>query len=162
SFLTAQGVKSLNDVTPAHVADFVNSRRSSGALATLSERHSRRGAVRMLFKEARRLGLTHTNPAHDVDLPARQPVRTRPLDAPEESLIVWRSEPKTLRASCSQAVTETLQAAELHGPDVRPRSIVAWAGRRALDSGAPIDRVTLLLGMRSMDEAADFLCFDWR
>jgi integrase len=244
AFLEAQGVQDLDEVTPAQVVDFVDSRRGSGARATLSERHSRRAAVRMLYKEAGRLGLAKTNPALDLDLPPRQPIRTRPLldseieigrsyalrsvkdlrrsvawalseatgrtceighvrvadvDVPgsrvwlsgssaidarwghltpwgmaqvirrlevaevaDESLIVWRSEPRTLRASCSQAVTETLRAAGLHGPHVRPRSIVAWAGRRALDGGVPIERVTLLLGMRSMDEAADFLCFDWR
>jgi hypothetical protein len=81
---------------------------------------------------------------------------------PNESLIVWRSPPKDLRAASSQAITETLKAAGLHGPDVRPRSIVAWAGRRALEDGAPIEAVASMLGMRSLDQAADFVGLRWQ
>jgi integrase len=80
----------------------------------------------------------------------------------DESLIVWRSPPKTLRAASSQAITETLRAVGLHGPDVRPRSIVAWAGRKALRDGAPVETVASMLGMRSLDQTADFVCFRWR
>jgi integrase/recombinase XerC len=88
--------------------------------------------------------------------------RLRAVGDEGEPVIVWRSIPKRPRAAASQAVMETLKAAGLRAPDVRPRSVVAWAGRVALEAGTPIDRVTRLLGMRSMDEAARFLRFDWR
>jgi hypothetical protein len=81
---------------------------------------------------------------------------------PCDSLIVWRTEPKNLRAASSQAVIETLKAAGLHGPAVRPRSIVAWAGRSLLDVGAPIDEVARRLGVRSLDQAAELIGLDWR
>ena len=86
---------------------------------------------------------------------------------PDESLIVWTREPKrqrnakTLRSACSQAVRETMKAAGLNAPDVNPRSIVAWAGKRLLDEGSSIDEVARRLGMRSLDQAALFVDFDW-
>lgn len=86
---------------------------------------------------------------------------------PDESLIVWSRKPKgerdakTLRSACTQAVSETLKAAGLRAPDVNPRSIVAWAGKKLLDEGSPIDEVARRLGMRSLDQAALFVGFDW-
>jgi len=88
--------------------------------------------------------------------------RLKASSGPDESLIVWRKEPKALRAACSQAVTETLKAAGLHAPDVRPRSVVAWAGHAAFDAGAAIDDVARRLGVRSLDQAADIIGLDWR
>jgi hypothetical protein len=88
--------------------------------------------------------------------------RLQAAEEPSESLIVWRSEPKTLRAACSQAITETLKAAGFHGDEVKPRSIVAWAGRQMLDEGSPIDEVARRFGMRSLDQTAGFVRFDWR
>ncbi len=88
--------------------------------------------------------------------------RLRMVSDPEEWLIRWRTPPRVLRAACSQAVTETLKRAGLHGPDVRPRSIVAWAGRSAHEDGLPIEEVTRQLGMRSPDEAALFIGLEWR
>jgi integrase/recombinase XerC len=81
---------------------------------------------------------------------------------PNTSLIVWRREPKNTRAASSQALTETLKAAGLNALEIRPRSITAWAGRRLFDDGAPLDEVARRLGMRSLDQTASFIGFDWR
>jgi hypothetical protein len=80
---------------------------------------------------------------------------------PIESLIVWRRRPRHLQAASTQAITETLKASRLDAPDVRPISVAAWAGRRLLEDGAPIDEVARRLGMRSLDEVAKLIRFDW-
>lgn len=86
---------------------------------------------------------------------------------PTESLIVWTRAPKrqrdakTLRSACGQAIRETMKAAGLNAQAVNPRSIVAWAGKRLLDEGSSIDEVARRLGMRSLDQAAQFVDFDW-
>lgn len=66
-------------------------------------------------------------------------------------------------SSASIAIALTLRRAGLHAePDVRPSSVAAWAGAQALASGASIDAVALMLGIRSLDRAAAFIGFDWR
>jgi integrase/recombinase XerC len=76
-------------------------------------------------------------------------------------LVVWRREPKNARAASSQALRETLRAAGLVAPEIKPRSITAWAGRALFDRGAPLDEVARRLGMRSLDQTASFIGFDW-
>jgi integrase/recombinase XerC len=210
--------------------------------------HVRRGAVRLLFKEGRRLGLVDVDPTLDLELPPRSTMATRPLTDDEielcracarESLadhrgaLCWalseasarpselarvracdvdlegerihlhgdpralprwvsltdwglvqvhrmldvqgrRSSPADLfvpfrrgarapQTSASMAVVRTLKAAGLHDqPDVRPRSVTAWVGARALRDGATIDEVARMLGMRSLDQAAALIGFAWR
>ena len=87
--------------------------------------------------------------------------RMRAAD-PEEPLIVWRRHPSQLTAASSEAVRETLKVAGLIGPGVRPVSIAAWIGVRLLGRGAPIHVVARRLGMRSLDDTARLLRFDWR
>lgn len=91
-----------------------------------------------------------------------QVLRRIRLDAnPAASLIVWRRQPKNSRAASSQAVKETLRAAGLVAPEIKPRSVTAWAGRRLFDDGAPLDVVARRLGMRSLDQTASFIGFEW-
>ena len=66
-------------------------------------------------------------------------------------------------SSASIAIALTLRRAGLNTePDVRPSSVAAWTGARAFASGASIDAVALMLGIRSLDRAAAFIGFDWR
>ncbi len=66
----------------------------------------------------------------------------------------------------SNAVTVSLRVvlrrAALVGLGVSPRSIVAWVGDRAMRDGARIEEVARRLGMRSLDQAAALVGFDWR
>ena len=71
-------------------------------------------------------------------------------------------EPRALRAACSQAVGESLRAAGLLAPDIRPRSITAWVGAKAIEQGACIDEVARRLGMRSLDQTAELVGLRWR
>jgi len=64
-------------------------------------------------------------------------------------------------ASCV-AITETLERAGLaREPDVRPLSIVGWAGRRIFTETGRIDEVAKRTGVRSLDRAARLIGWEW-
>jgi integrase len=66
------------------------------------------------------------------------------------------------RASCSAAIQETLRRAGLADePDVRPSSVVAWAGRQAFEESGRIEVAAKCLGLRSLDAAARLIGWDW-
>ena len=66
------------------------------------------------------------------------------------------------QASSCIAVAETLQRAGIgREPDVRPGSVVAWAGVRIFSETGRIEEVARRLGMRSLDRAARFIGWDW-
>jgi integrase/recombinase XerC len=66
------------------------------------------------------------------------------------------------RAAATMALIAVLKSARLSAPGVNPRSIRAWAGAKALADGMSIDEVARLLGVRSLDQAAAIVGFDWR
>lgn len=67
------------------------------------------------------------------------------------------------QASCAAAIVDVLVRAGLHGePDVRPGSVAAWAGRRALDRTGRIEDAARALGVSSLDQAARIVGWDWR
>jgi integrase len=67
------------------------------------------------------------------------------------------------RGASRDAIWQVLRRAGLTGePDVRPSSVAAWVGRRLLDDGHPIDEIARRLGLRSLDQAARFIGWDWR
>jgi len=71
------------------------------------------------------------------------------------------SEVSRQAASCI-AITETLDRAGLAGePDIRPLSIVAWAGRCIFTETGRIDEVAIRTGMRSLDRAARLISWEW-
>ena len=66
------------------------------------------------------------------------------------------------QASSCIAIAETLQRAGIgKEPDVRPGSVVAWAGVRIFTETGRIEEVARRLGMRSLDRAARFIGWDW-
>jgi len=66
------------------------------------------------------------------------------------------------QASSCIAIAETLARAGIgQEPDVRPGSVVGWAGRRVFDSTGRIEDVALRLGVRSLDRAARLIGWDW-
>ncbi|MFN8233164.1 MAG: hypothetical protein U0V56_06750 [Actinomycetota bacterium] len=87
----------------------------------------------------------------------------RRRSSPDDLLVPFRQGARAPQTSASMAVIRTLKAAGLHDePDVRPRSVTAWAGARALRDGATIDEVGRMLGMRSLDQTAALIGFHWR
>lgn len=61
------------------------------------------------------------------------------------------------------AIAETLTRAGIgKEPDVRPGSVVAWAGRKAFEQTGSIEEVARRLGMRSLDRAARFIGWGWK
>ena len=61
------------------------------------------------------------------------------------------------------SVAETLTRAGIgKEPDVRPGSVVAWAGRRVFEETGSIEEVARRLGMRSLDRAARFIGWGWK
>jgi site-specific recombinase XerC len=248
SFVRSQGVQHLDEVPPELVVAFIDSRRSSGARATDSERSTRLFSVRRLYREARMLGLAYSDPTVDISLPRLHHTSARPLtdeeievgrsfairDADTTPAVCWglaetsarTSEIPCLRTSdldliagsvwihggrstdprpgtltpwgtiqlarrlrsigpdegpdallirdggwrgreeAQNAATcvlrSVLKAAGLAARGVNPMSIAAWAGARALTSGASIEAVARMLGVRSLDQAAAMVRFDWR
>jgi integrase/recombinase XerC len=66
------------------------------------------------------------------------------------------------QASSCIAIAETLMRAGIgREPDVRPGSVVAWAGRRIFEETASIEEVARRLGIRSLDRAARFIGWGW-
>jgi integrase len=67
------------------------------------------------------------------------------------------------RGSIHELIASTLRRAGLaNKPGVRPNSVPAWRGAHELESGATIDEVARLLGMRSLDRTASFIGFEWK
>jgi integrase/recombinase XerC len=71
--------------------------------------------------------------------------------------------PESAQASVSGAIGDVLRRAGLGiEPDIRPRSVTAWAGRRIFHETGQIEIVSQRLGLRSLDRAARLICWDWR
>jgi site-specific recombinase XerD len=67
------------------------------------------------------------------------------------------------QASVCNALREVLDAAGLtQEADVRPASLRNWVGRTAYDNGAPIEHVARVLGLRTLDAAAEDIALTWR
>lgn len=73
-----------------------------------------------------------------------------------------RGSSESRQASSCIAVSETLRRAGLsREPDLSPVSVAAWAGATSFAEGAPIDEVARRLGVRSLDRAANLICWGW-
>ena len=65
--------------------------------------------------------------------------------------------------SANSTISQVLERAGLgHEPDVRPSSIVAWAGAKVLESTGQIEDVAAALGLKSLDGAASFIGWNWQ
>jgi integrase/recombinase XerC len=71
--------------------------------------------------------------------------------------------PQSAQASVSGAIGDVLRRAGLgEEPDVRPRSVTAWVGRRVFEDTGQIEVVARRLGLPSLDRAARLIGWDWR
>lgn len=65
--------------------------------------------------------------------------------------------------SANSAISQVLQRAGLGAEaDVRPSSVVAWAGVKVLERTGRIECVAEALGLRSLDSAASFIGWGWK
>jgi integrase/recombinase XerC len=70
---------------------------------------------------------------------------------------------KVAQISSCIAISDVLRMSGLaKEPDVRPHSVVAWAGRRVLSETSHIEAVAKALGTRSLDRAAALIGWEWR
>ena len=73
-----------------------------------------------------------------------------------------RGSEQSAQASSCIAIAETLMRAGIgREPDVRPGSVVAWAGGRVFEETGSIEEVARRLGIRSLDRAARFIGWGW-
>jgi integrase/recombinase XerC len=73
-----------------------------------------------------------------------------------------RGSEESAQASSCIAIAETLMRAGIgREPDVRPGSVVSWAGRRVFEETGSIEEVARRLGIRSLDRAARFIGWGW-
>lgn len=82
----------------------------------------------------------------------------------EEGPLIYtgKGTPEAKQSASCIAIAETFARAGLGSePDVRPGSVVAWAGARILEQTGRIEEVARRLGIRSLDRAARFIDFDW-
>jgi integrase/recombinase XerC len=64
-------------------------------------------------------------------------------------------------ASCVAVSTVLRLAGPAGEPDVRPLSVVGWAGRQVLEDTGRIEKVARALGVRSLDRTARLIAWDW-
>lgn len=146
-------LRALSEVGPEHASDFVRALRRDGRDPTPSTMHVRRGAIRLLFREARRLELGKGDPTMDLELPPRSSLTARALTDDEvelcrsyaiDSLTDLRRPLAWALSECSARTSEIPRArirdldlegmrVFLHGaPRVDPRwtPITDWAARQ--------------------------------
>ena len=89
----------------------------------------------------------------------------RPNKKGPDALLVYEGarDEKVAQISSCIAITDVLRMTGLaKEPDVRPHSVVAWAGRRVLSETSHIEAVAKALGARSLDRAASLIGWNWR
>lgn len=79
NYLAASGVESTGDMGEAHASAFVRSLTRSKTEPSLATMHLRRTALRILFREAKALGVLSVDLAGSISLPPRSYRDLRPL-----------------------------------------------------------------------------------
>ena len=130
-------VRELVEVTPAIAEAFVRA-PTDGGPPSVREQHTRRGAIRLLFRTARASGLEVGDPTLDLDLPSRPLKRARPLTDDEITLCractAW-SLTDSRHAICWTLAEATCRAGELpyigaEDLDLENRRVWLHGGRR--------------------------------
>jgi integrase len=73
-----------------------------------------------------------------------------------------RGDPVSAQASSCTAIAKVLTLAGLGTePDIRPMSVIGWAGNKVLETTDRIEAVAIALGVRSLDRAAGLIAWNW-
>lgn len=144
--LTASGVHNAEAITTADCIGFINAITRHGTPPEVTTRHSRRVAVRMLFRTWRDLGVAVGDPTLDLKLPPRTSRAARPLTDAEVVLCraatrLGQAGGTSLQRAVTWALAETtavtseisaVRMCDLDSPDT-PR-FVELPGTRRVDS----------------------------
>ncbi len=82
----AYGTSLAADVRPEHVRAFLEANTQSGCQPAVATMHVRRSAIRLMYREAARLGAVKSDPTRDLPLPPRAYLTFRPLTDDEVEL----------------------------------------------------------------------------
>lgn len=116
NFLAKAEVESLPGVTPAVAESYVNCLTRSGSDPSVATMRLRRSALRLLFREARVLGLAPTDPTVDIALPSRSYGRSRPLT--DSEVEKCRSFAEGMRGDSRHAIAWALAEATARVPEL--------------------------------------------
>ncbi len=130
------GVLDVNLIQKQHAEAFIHSLRPDASEPSVATMHLRRGAIRLLCKEGRRLDLLSGDPTIDILLPPRSVLSTRPLTDDEIELCrlaaVFNS--TDLRSAVAWALAEcTARVSEIAHVSVRD---VDMSGHRVYIAGS--------------------------
>ena len=131
SFLErACGLSLLCEVGTEHARAFLEASTRTGSPPAVATKHLRRSAIRLLYREAARLGAVTKDPTTDLPLPPRSYLPIRPLADDEVELCrsFARSSLSATRKPAAWALSETgARSSEL--PHVRARDVELEAAR---------------------------------
>ncbi|MEX2274992.1 MAG: hypothetical protein WEA10_05445 [Actinomycetota bacterium] len=147
NFLAKTEVQSLSGVTPAVAESYVTCLTRSGSDSSVATMRLRRSALRLLFREAKVLGLAPTDPTIDIVLSSRSYGRSRPLTDPEVEKC--RSFAEGMRGDDRYAIAWTLAEATARVPEL------------TRITGHDIFAGSLALPGCSMTEAREVRLTDW-
>ncbi len=133
-FARANGVMSVDEVTPELASGFVRARTSTGDHPSVATMHNRRAALRLLFKVLREFRLANADPTLDLGLPPRSSLAVRPLSDDEVELCRWAalstfvptSEPAIW--ALGEATASTLEMARVTVADLDVDAGQVWLG----------------------------------
>lgn len=140
------GLTALSQVCAEHASGFVRAPRRDGREPTPATMHVRRGAIRLLYREARRLGLASGDPTIDLHLPPRSSLTARALTDDEielcrtyalDSLTDLRRPLAWALSECS-ARTSEIPRALVRDVDLESRHIYLHGAPRVDERWAPI------------------------
>lgn len=86
-------------------------------------------------------------------------------EVPPETRVAYEGQgrPQRRQSATCEAIKFVLTRAGLRfEPGVRPTSVTAWVGRRLFQQSGHIEDVALGLGLRSLDQAASLIGWEWR
>jgi integrase len=130
------GATSLNDICPEIARSFIEATTALGKPPSVSTRHWRRTALRLLFRAARDAGLVAGDPTLDLDLPPRSSLGTRPLIDDEVALcrsVAQWSLAGSRRAAVWALAEATCRSSEL--PNISADDIDLDSGRVWISGG---------------------------
>lgn len=130
NFLAASGVKSSAAIKESQAASFVRSLTRSGSEPSLATMHLRRSALRILFREAKALGVLPVDLASAIHLPPRSYRDLRTLT--DQELGRCRSFAEGAFGEPRHAIAWALAEATARVPElgaVRPRDVDLEEGR---------------------------------